>query len=345
MNRSSFRCPRCQCRPRLGGSRPPCGTPRVVPTQPTTVRALGARYGEYGATMSRKAQWPWWQQYTGQDDYRIRELLRAVLDLHGYFGDPATWVWRGQANAGFLLSPGVHTRVVRAGLELTDLNVADITRKLLDSTRAARLDVHEGAALPDFALLAQLQHHGAATPLLDVSLDPLVALYMAVVSPNVEDDEEDGVVFALRKPERVPGSDIEPFDTRPFEEIYQALPSDRTVFYRAPDVSDRLRIQRGYFLVSRVNPGTKVTIHASIDAEREHAWINRRMAERGRKGPQPPVTSDIAAFRVPSKFKRSLQSWLEERTGLSEDFVYPTVWHQPHQEAFAKSHSRVSATS
>lgn len=295
--------------------------------------------------MTRKAPWPWWQQYTGTDDYRIRELLRAVLDLHGYFGDPATWLWRGQANFEFLLSPGAHTRVCMSGLELTDVNVEAVTRKLLDSTRAARLDLHEGAALPDFALLAQLQHHGAATPLLDVSLDPLVALYMAVVSPGGADNDKDGVVFAIRKPEKVADSVVEPFDTRSFEEIYRALPTDRAVFYRAPDVSDRLRIQRGYFLVSRVAQGPKVTIHASIDADREGAWINKRMAARGRTGPQPAVTSDVAIFRVPGKFKPQLQIWLEERTGLSKDFVYPTVWHQPHHEAFAKSHSRVSPTS
>lgn len=268
-----------------------------------------------------------------------------MLDLHGYFGDPATWLWRGQANSAFLLSPGVHTRVDRSGLDLTDANVTAIARNLLDSTRRARLDVHEGAALPDFALLAQLQHHGAVTPLLDVSLDRLVALYMAVVSPNPTDDGEDGVVFAIKKPEAVPNFRIEPFDTRSFEEIYETLPIDRAVFYKAPDVSDRLRIQRGYFLVSRVNQGRKVTIHASIDTDRENAWINKRMEARGKSGPQPPATSDVAVFRVPSKFKARLQARLEERTGLSEDFVYPTVWHQPHQETFAKSHSRVSATS
>lgn len=203
--------------------------------------------------------------------------------------------------------------------------------------------MHEAAALPDFALLAQLQHHGAATPLLDVSLDPLVALYMAVVSPNAQDDDGDGVVFAIKKHEGTDTSGIEPFDTRSFEDIYQALPHDRAVFYRAPDVSDRLRIQRGYFLVSRLDERhPKVTIHLSIDEDLQGAWINKRMDARGVKGPQPPATSDVAAFRVPRKLKPRLRGWLEERTGLSRDFVYPTVWHQPHHEAFAKSQGRRS---
>lgn len=296
--------------------------------------------------MTRVAQWPWWQQYTGSDDYRIRELLRAVLDLHGYFGDSTTWLWRGQANSRHPLCPGIHTRVSKMGLDLDDDNVRKMTSSLLSSTRAARLDVHEGAALPDFALLAELQHHGAATPLLDVSLDPLVALYMSVVSPAGKDDEEDGVLFAIKQPENLDNhSDIDPFDTRSFQTIYEALPTNRAVFYRAPDVSDRLRIQRGYFLVSRVNnKHSKVTMNLSMDAERKDAWINKRMSARGKTGPQPVATTDMATFRITSKFKPILKKWLEDRTGLTEDFVYPTVWHQPHHEAFAKSQGRIPSS-
>ena len=39
-------------------------------------------------------------------------------------------------------------------------------------------------------------------------------------------------------------------------------------------------------------------------------------------------------------FKKRIQSWLEERSGLTRDFVYPTPWHQPHMDGFAVSHGR-----
>lgn len=238
----------------------------------------------------------------------------------------------------------MHTRVSTNGLDLSDDSVIHVTRRLLESTRAAKLDVHEGTTLPDLALLAELQHHGAATPLLDVSLDPLVALYMAVVSPNGTNSDHDGVLFAIKKPAHAWRQNaIEPYDTRSFESIYQSLPKDTSVFYRAPDVSDRLRIQRGYFLISRVckdNP--RITTALTLDNDMHNAWISQRMNTRGRSGPQPPATTDVAAFRIPHKFKPQLQDWLEERTGLTEGFVYPTIWHQPHQEAFAKSQGRLS---
>jgi hypothetical protein len=53
-----------------------------------------------------------------------------------------------------------------------------------------------------------------------------------------------------------------------------------------------------------------------------------------------PVASDVAVFRVTAKFKSRIRDWLEERSGLSRDFVSPTAWHQPHLERFTTSHGR-----
>lgn len=145
--------------------------------------------------MPRVAHWPWWDPKPGPQDYKIRELLRAVFDLHAYYGSKSIWLWRGQADARHNLSPAMHTRILEQGLPLEDASVVQSTEQLLSDARAAGLDKHEGVRLPDMALLALLQHHGAATPLLDVSLDPLVALYMATVSPRGADIRQTGVVF------------------------------------------------------------------------------------------------------------------------------------------------------
>ena len=295
--------------------------------------------------MARTAEWPWYQAYTGPDDYRMRELLRAVLDLHGYFGDQDEWVWRGQASAKYCLSPAVHTRITTARLALDDAAVVNTTNRLLCEARTARIDTHEGVALPDLALLSVLQHHGAATPLLDVSLDPLVALYMAVVSPTAEHSRHDGVLFALKRPrDESPDLAIRPFDNRSFESVYDSLPRDKAVFYTAPDVSERLRIQRGHFLLARHSTESRrVTIPLTVETCRvSDTWLAKRMDQRGKSGKPVPATTDIATFRVPWKFKPRLQQWLEERTGLTSGFVYPTPWHQPHLEMWAKSQSRVS---
>jgi hypothetical protein len=114
------------------------------------------------------ARWPWWHRGSGPNDYRVRELLRAIWDLHAMYGVDVPWLWRGQANAAFNLEPGMHTRV-RAHATLDDPNIEEFTRGLLGAARSAELDRHEEMRLPDLALLALLQHHRAATPLMDVA--------------------------------------------------------------------------------------------------------------------------------------------------------------------------------
>ncbi len=285
-------------------------------------------------------KWPWWHESNGPDAYRIRELLRAVWDLHALYGQ-STWLWRGQPNYEHDLTAAVHTRVVAGGL--TDGRVKDCTVDLIDAARFAQLDLHEGTRLPDLALLAMLQHHGAATPLLDVSLDPLVGLYMAAVSSSPADDEQDGVLFAVRRPAQT----IPAFMSGGFVEIYDDLPADAPVLYTAPDVSERLRIQRGHFLLAKADDRFRSTLPLAIESPHQlgglaNAWIYTLMAARGVQG-QPGVTSDVAVFRVTAKFKADIRTWLEARSGLTPDFVLPTAWHRPHLDRFCSAHGRHAA--
>ncbi len=255
------------------------------------------------------------------------------------YGPDKPWLWRGQANSSFGLEPSMHTRV-RRHATLDDDNVISFTEGLLTAARSAGLDHHEGTTLPDLALLALLQHHGAATPLLDVSLDPLVGLYMAVVSPKLADDCHDGVLFAMKRP----SLSIEDFDSRPFRDIYGRLDGN-VAMYSAPDVSERLRIQRGHFVLGPVKASDdRVTIPLSLDAggRVQDRWISKRMKARGKQGPVPIASSDLAVFRITAKFKPDLRTWLEDRSGLTPDFIYPTPWHQPHLGRFAASHGRAA---
>ena len=283
-------------------------------------------------------KWKWWHWGKGPVDFQIRELLRAVWDLHSMYGADEPWLWRGQANYRFSIMPAVHSRV-RVRSRLDDDIVKSITKTLILSARRASLDMHEGTTLPELALLALLQHHGAATPLLDVSLDPVVGLYMSVVSPSTKDDDEDGALFAIRKPTTT----IAPFDSRRFATVYDSLPRDRVIFYSAPDISERLRIQRGHFLIGKVSKDdVRVTIPLTVDDAKtlKGTWLWHRLDRRGKKGAPPSATTDVGVFRIPAQFKDRIRSWLEEGTGLTREFVYPTSWHQLHLDRFAASHGR-----
>lgn len=151
------------------------------------------------------------------------------------------WLWRGQAQHK-CLSPGMHTRVLRlAAAEQTEKKVCEVTSELLIAASKARLDEFDGATLPDVALLSHLQHHGAATPLLDVTVDPLVALWMAanasVASLDAADDKT-GYLFAIRRPTK----QIAIMDSKSHAVISDAMATTDVCWYRSPDVSERLRI-------------------------------------------------------------------------------------------------------
>ncbi len=87
-----------------------------------------------------------------------------------------------------------------------------------------------------------------------------------------------------------------------------------------------------------------VTIPLSLDpaATLSDSWIWKRMNGRGTPGAPAAATSDVAVFRVTAEFKRRIKDWLEARSGLTRDFVYPTSWHQPHLDRFASSHGRAA---
>ncbi len=255
-----------------------------------------------------------------------------------YSPNEPPWVWRGQADASHDLTPGMHTRL---GNSPDDARLTEATTNLLEKARSTGVDRHDGVKLPDMALLALLQHHGAATPLLDVSLDPLIAMYMATVSPNQADEEADGVVFAIRRPQTIV---CQAMDSRSFPTIYSATSSDVGI-YSGPDVSDRLRIQRGHFLMGPVTADrfrTTLPLHIEDPEDNLQAtWLWKRMSNRGEKG-VTAAKSDVAVFRIASGLKQILKSVLEDRSGLTADFVYPTAWHQPHLDEFCRAHGRTS---
>lgn len=152
---------------------------------------------------------------------KIAQAIARNADHNGICG------WRGQANAEWKVQSGAARRVQRPWLEhfgrdreivhevLEKLGaktpreaiagstgskqhadaVLAYERLLLNQARVNGFGHHDGRRLSDLELLANLQHHGAATSLLDVTKNLLVALWMAASEP--EHDNKPGVVIAF----------------------------------------------------------------------------------------------------------------------------------------------------
>ncbi|MDE0021084.1 MAG: FRG domain-containing protein [Candidatus Poribacteria bacterium] len=73
-----------------------------------------------------------------------------------------------------------------------------VIEDLINEARLRKYDQKEGDTLFDLELLAELQHRGAATCLIDFTRNPLVALWFACQPKSTNRDEEtDGKVFAV----------------------------------------------------------------------------------------------------------------------------------------------------
>ena len=66
-------------------------------------------------------------------------------------------------------------------------------KRLIDEARLQGLDKKDGMKMPDLELLAELQHYGAATCLIDFTENPLIALWFACH----EHQDRDGAVIAM----------------------------------------------------------------------------------------------------------------------------------------------------
>ncbi len=289
--------------------------------------------------MAKGHAWELWRPPGTQAPQEVRALIRAVMGLHSTFKNEF-WLWRGQAIDEWPLEPGMHTRIRNTeGVDTEEEMVVGYTNRLLEYARKNHLDRVEDLRLPDLALLAHLQHHGAATPLLDVTVDPLVAMWMVAHASGpdaTEHDARDGLLFAIRRPPRERW--LEPLDSRPyFPQISDAI-STRVHWYRAPAISERLRIQRGSFLLGPLVSSGATTLPLVTNSG--EPWIKQRIAKLQDPGRPPGVKTQVVAFRLRAGIKSEVRHWLDDRAGLTQQSIYPTPWHKPFLEDFCQSHGR-----
>ena len=105
--------------------------------------------------------------------------------------EPGQYLFRGVSNESYEIVPSAYLRLPQA-----KRNPATLLRINEEYLRDARLrghNVKEGQQLADLELLAELQHFGAATCLIDFTRSAQVALWFAC-----EKGETNGKVYAVR---------------------------------------------------------------------------------------------------------------------------------------------------
>ncbi len=142
--------------------------------------------------------------------------------------------------------------------------------------RARRRDLGGDPGTPELQRFAVLQHHGTATRLLDVTTDPMIALWFAC--SGAEHADAQGVLFAI---EVASALQLDWEDDRPVDEIVDALGDEQLAAFWPRPVDVRIQVQRGAFVFgpqrdTRQNPRGTARLHIRRRGRRTLRPLQRR---------------------------------------------------------------------
>lgn len=157
-------------------------------------------------------------------------------------------IWRGQGDITWPIHSGAYRRLEKNGAIPNEYQVIQYEESLLSMARHRGYGTNEGMPINDMELLSKLQHHGAATRLVDFSKSMLVALWFCVNS-NVN---KTGLLTGVHTM-ALGGLGYEGYlENREYEILMGNLDDDHNYFIEPPAVSKRIAAQHAVFLYSKV---------------------------------------------------------------------------------------------
>ncbi|PPH55775.1 FRG domain-containing protein [Rathayibacter sp. AY1E1] len=252
-------------------------------------------------------------------------------------------VWRGQQDAAWSTHSSLYRKLSsRTTPSEEDLIAAEVTSMDLAVSWGRR---------PAHALefLAELQHYGAPTRLLDATLEPEMAAWFAVEADPAR-DEVDGRLVAWGRlvrtsrtsmsvaPDELPSTDDVPFWHSWTTETERARvgwgTGTRTWDWFPPALSDRMRAQRAGFLLEAA-PIVTAEVADVVSAAASQDWRAEEIAQStsivGIPSPHDIRTKRNAANLVPifsariaARAKPELREYLTNK-GFTNSSVYPDL--------------------
>lgn len=273
----------------------------------------------------------------------VRQLLRALSALQQK-NSGLGLVWRGQRNAAWAVDSSL-TRALRdAKYQLDEDRLIAVEKFQL--TAADRW----GIARPDgdLAFFAELQHQGAPTRLIDVSLDPEIGVWFAVSPSRDKHDDEDGRLIAWGRspaPRRNRPAIPQGFLLPPGNEAFWHSWADPGVrrenewgtgrsvpAWQPPALNRRMRAQRAAFLFDS-EPLIDKDVLTMFEESLGESWRAKEIAQSTRvlgipsrhdlkAKPNPNEIVPMFSIRIAARAKPEILDYLDTK-GLSENTIYP----------------------
>lgn len=283
----------------------------------------------------------YWSSFEGEVA-TLADFMEAAETIAAYQRETESrFVWRGVSDAAY----GLHSRLTRSylakhGVPPTERQLRDFEGKVLAEARQWEVDWHPSSGrLNALETLARLQHYGVPTRLLDFTLNPLTALWLAVQGdPLIE-----GRVFAIDVSDQLVDRESAA-STDPW--WWDVLPntnepwSTRTFIWEPPPLESRIVRQDGCFLmggmpstIPRRNVRTQAGGWRALTAPEVRqcmsvpfVLIGFQQAIAARAGTtlrgRPP---QIAAFTIRVRDKTAIKASLERTLSMTAQSLFPDV--------------------
>lgn len=173
------------------------------------------------------------------------------------------YMWRGQGNVDWAIHSAAFRRLKFTSRIVTERKMRKYELELLRKARHKGYGYEEGRRLADFEVLAKLQHHGAATRLIDFSRNMLVALWFACNSER----NKTGLLFGIHS-DYLNGQEGEA-EERSYDQIFvEGISEGGATTWEPPAVTKRIAAQSAQFMYSVVsdNPMGSLDFVLSKDA-------------------------------------------------------------------------------
>lgn len=178
---------------------------------------------------------------------KFEELYGLLWDLRPVTDHFRARMWRGQSNIEWPIHSSAFRKLALDGKPPSESHLRRYEIGLLKHATHRGYRRHDGRDLSDLELLAKLQHHGAATRLVDATRNALIALWFAISS----DEDKTGLLLGVHT-SYVCGYEGEPED-RSYDEVMDHCKSmSGPVTWEPPTVTNRIAAQHSQFLYSTI---------------------------------------------------------------------------------------------
>ncbi|MEW8254819.1 MAG: FRG domain-containing protein [Candidatus Thiodiazotropha taylori] len=177
------------------------------------------------------------------------ELINFISKPHPIWDD-RVYMWRGQSDINWPVHSSAYRRLSQEKMQVTENDIIHYEKSLLEQATHRGYRLYEGRLLSDMELLARLQHHGAATRLVDFTRSALIALWYTCFS--TANKNKTGVLIGFHSA-FIGGYESEP-EVREYAEVMkEAERIEHPITWEPTLVSKRIASQHSQFLYSTLS--------------------------------------------------------------------------------------------